>query len=232
MVPTKEPETHSILLAHDLTLFREGLAALCTARAHYRVVSQCSDGATALRLIESLKPDIAVLDFNLPGLFALDVAFKLRKGNVSTGIVLLSGRKDSKTVLQTLRSGINAYVLESDPAEYLLEAFRCVLDGGVYISPSLEFNKLFGSERKSALENAFNTLSAREFQVFSLLVEGTRAKEIGVRLSLSPKTIDTYRVNLMRKLDIHSLAGLVKFATKRDLVSSGITIAETSALGS
>jgi len=229
MVPARASKTYSILLAHDVTLLREGLAALCHTRTPYRVVNQCSDGVTALRLIASQKPDIAVLDIDLPGLFALDIMLKLRKANASTGIVLLSGRKDCKTVLKTLRSGVNAFVLDSDPSEYLLEAFRCVIDGGVYISLSLDIDKLFSSAWRSAPEHAFDTLSARELQVFSLLVEGTRAKEIGARLGLNPKTIDTYRVNLMRKLDISSVAGLVKFAMQRDLAIPAAAIAETSA---
>jgi DNA-binding NarL/FixJ family response regulator len=110
-------------------------------------------------------------------------------------------------------------VLESDPADYLIEAFKSALTGSVYVSPSLELNKLLSAEYKSAHDHSFDTLSTREHQVFSLLVEGIRAKEIGGRLGLNPKTIDTYRVNLMRKLGIHSVAGLVKFAIERNLAS-------------
>ena len=99
-----------------------------------------------------------------------------------------------------------------DPADCLIEAFKSILAGSVYISPSLELNKLVSAERKAAQKHSVESLSEREHQVFSLLVEGIRAKEIGARLGLNPKTIDTYRVNLMRKLKIHSVAGLVKLA--------------------
>ena len=88
MVPVREPKTYSILLADDLTLVREGLAALCQAQPQYRVVAQCAEGATALRLIESKRPDIAVLDLNLPDLFALEIVRKLREAQVSTRIVV------------------------------------------------------------------------------------------------------------------------------------------------
>jgi len=220
MVPARAPKTYSILLAHNLTLLREGLVALCHAEPQYHVANECSDGATALRLIESQKPDIAVLDFNLPGLSALEIVLKLRKAKASTGIVLLSSRKDRKTVLEALRSGVNAFVLESDPADYLFAAFGSILDGTVYVSPSLKLDQLFNRQDKAGHQTSIHALSPREHQVFSLLVEGTRAKEIGARLGLNPKTIDTYRANLMRKLDIHSVAGLVKFALKSDLASS------------
>jgi DNA-binding NarL/FixJ family response regulator len=219
MVPARAPKTYSILLAHSLTLLREGMAALCRAEPQYHVLNGCSDGATALRLIESQKPDIVLLDFNLTGLSTLEIMLKLRKAQASTRIVLLSARRDRKTVLEALRVGVNAFVLESDPAHYLFAAFASILDGTVYISPSLKLNQLFGCQDKADLQGSMRALSPREHQVFSLLVEGIRAKEIGARLGLNPKTIDTYRANLMRKLDIHSVAGLVKFALERDLAA-------------
>lgn len=219
MVPVREPKTYSILLADDLTLVREGLAALCRAQPYYRVVAQCSEGAAALRLIESEKPDIAVLDLNLPDLFTLEIVRKLREAKVTTRIVVLSTRKDRKTVVEALRAGVNAFLLKSGPAHHLLEAFEQILDGGIYVSPSLELEKMFSSGQKAAPDDPLESLSAREYQVFSLLVEGTRAKEIAARLDLSPKTVDTYRASLMRKLDIHDVAGLVKFAIQRDLTS-------------
>jgi len=219
MVPARAPKTYSILLAHPLTLVREGLAALCQAQPQYCVVDQCSDGATAIRLIEASRPDIAVLDLNLPDLFTLEIVRRLRLAQAQTRIVVLSARKDRKTVVEALRSGVNAFLLKSGPANQFIEAFEQTLDGGIYISPSLDLDKIFSPRQTTAEQDPFAALSPREFQVFTLLVEGTRAKEIGGRLGLSPKTIDTYRVNLMRKLGIHDVAGLVKFAIQRDLIS-------------
>jgi DNA-binding NarL/FixJ family response regulator len=220
LVPAKAPKTYSIVLAHALTLIREGLAALCQARPQYRVVAQCAEGAAALRLIQSRNPDIAVLDINLPDLFSLELIRKLRADAISTRVVVLSGRKDRRTVVKVLRAGVNGFLLNSGPAEELFQAFEQILDGGIYVSPSLELDKIFSSGQKSVPPDPFEALSAREHQVFALLVEGARAKEIGTRLGLNPKTIDTYRVNLMRKLDINHIAGLVKFAMQRNLTSS------------
>jgi DNA-binding NarL/FixJ family response regulator len=220
MVPVREPKTYSIVLADELTLVREGLAALCDAHARYRVIGQCADGAAALRLIETQRPDIAVLDLNLPDLFTLDVARRIKDLNPSTKVVVLSTRRDRKTVVEALRCGVSAFLLKSGPSLQLLEAFDQILDGGIYVSPELELNKIFCGGQKSATEDPLQALSAREYQVFSLLCDGVRAKEIAARLSLSPKTVDTYRASLMRKLDIHDVAGLVKFAINRDLISS------------
>lgn len=223
MVPirerSREPKTFSILLADDLTLVREGLAALCEAQPRFTVVGQCSEGAAALRLIEERRPDIAVLDLNLPDLFALEIVRRVRQAGLPTKLIVLSTRKDRKTVVEALRCGVSAFLLKSASSGQLVEAFEQVLDGGIYVSPQLELNKIFSTSTRSTPEDPVDLLSAREYQVFSLLVEGVRAKEIAARLELSPKTVDTYRASLMRKLDIHDVAGLVKFAIQRDLTS-------------
>jgi DNA-binding NarL/FixJ family response regulator len=220
MVPIREAKTYSVLLADDLTLVREGLASLCQATPQYRVVGQCSQGAVALRMIEAQRPDIAVIDLNLPDLYTLEVVRKVRELDIPTRIVILSTRKDRKTVVESLRCGVNAFLLKSDPAAQMLEAFDQILDGGIYVSPSLDLNKIFGPGQKVTPDDPLDTLSSREHQVFTLLIEGIRAKEIAARLELSPKTVDTYRASLMRKLDIHDVAGLVRFAIHRDLLSA------------
>jgi len=219
MVPIREPQKYSVLLADDLTLVREGLAALCDAQPNYKVVGQCSQGVAALRLIESQQPDLAVLDLNLTDLFTLEIVRRVREAGLRTKIVVLSTRRDRKTVVEALRCGVSGFLLKSAPSSQLLEAFQQVLDGSIYVSPQLELNQIFTSNSGNRSEDPLDSLSAREHQVFSLLVEGVRAKEIAARLELSPKTVDTYRASLMRKLDIHDVAGLVKFAIHRDLTS-------------
>ena len=219
MVPIREPKTYGVLLADDLTLVREGLAALCRAQPAYRVVGQCSEGAAALRMILEQRPDIAVLDLNLSDLYTLEIVRRVRENEIPTKIVVLSTRRDRKTVVEALRAGVNAFLLKSAPLSQLLDAFEQILDGGIYVSPQLELNKIFNATGKTPPEDPLESLSAREYQVFTLLVEGIRAKEIAARLELSPKTVDTYRASLMRKLDIHDVAGLVKFAIQRDLTS-------------
>ena len=219
MVPIREPRTYSILLADELTLVREGMLALCLAQPHYRVVAQCADGATALRLIQTQRPDIAVLDINLPEIFTFEVVRRARESNPSTKIVVLSTRRDRKTVLEALRCGVSAFLIKSGPSNQLIEAFDQILSGGIYVSPELEIKKIFSPGSKASMDDPLQALSAREYQVFTLLCEGVRAKEIAARLSLSPKTVDTYRASLMRKLDIYDVAGLVKFAIQRDLIS-------------
>jgi len=210
----------SIVVAEELALIREGVVAICQLAGDYEVVGQCGDGAAAVAMITSLRPHIAVLDLNLPRLDTLEAIHKLRQQEVPTKLVVLSTRTDRKTVLETLRGGANAFVLKSGPARHLLDAFQHVREGGIYVSPLLEMEKIFVPRKKVNDEDPMDRLSSREFQVFALLIDGIRAKEIAARLDLSPKTVDTYRASLMRKLDIHDLAGLVKFAIVRNLTTT------------
>jgi DNA-binding NarL/FixJ family response regulator len=214
------PETRpvDIVLADELTLVREGLTALCNSLNGFRVVSQVGTAGGALSEIQRLEPAIALLDLNLSDLAATEVIRKVREENLRTRCAVLSVKKDRKTVLEVLRTGACGYLLKSSTSDQMADALNQFTNGGIYVSPQIEVMSLF-TETNGRAEAAdpLDLLSSREFQVFSLLVEGVRAKEIAARLSLSPKTVDTYRSSLMRKLDIHDVAGLVKFAIKRDL---------------
>jgi len=207
-----------ILIAEPLPLMREALSALCAHRGGFIVVANCADGASALRFILELKPDVALLDLDLPEIHTLELLRRVRESTSETRMVLMSSRSDRKTIIESLRCGAQGFVLKSGSAQQLFDSLRQVREGGVYISPSVEVEKIFGHQRGRKLDDdPIESLSAREHQVFTMLVEGLRAKEIAARLSVSPKTIDTYRASMMRKLDIHDVAGLVKFAIHRNL---------------
>lgn len=219
-VPQLLPEARptDILIADELTLVREGLAALCTSLGGYRVVSQVSSAAAALSEIRRLQPAVALLDLGLSDLAATEVIRRVRDCGLQTRCAVFSVRKDRKTVLEVLRAGACGYLLKSSTADQMAEALTQFCQGGIYVSPQIEVMSLFcESHPGSEVQDPLDLLSSREFQVFSLLIEGIRAKEIAARLSLSPKTVDTYRSSLMRKLDIHDVAGLVKYAIRRDL---------------
>jgi DNA-binding NarL/FixJ family response regulator len=209
-----------ILLAEEWTLVREGLARVLESEPRNRVIAHCGEGLAAAKMIETLEPDVAVLDLGLPDLFALEIVRRATEAGSPTRFAVLSTRKDRKAVVEALRSGVSAFVLKSSSGSQLLEALKQILEGGIYVSPQVEINKVFAPDQKKASEDPLESLSAREYQVFSLLIDGVRAKEIAARLELSPKTVDTYRASLMRKLDIHDLPGLVRFAIQRDLTAA------------
>jgi DNA-binding NarL/FixJ family response regulator len=171
----------------------------------------------ALAEIERLEPTLALLDLGLSDLAATEVIRRVRDKGLNTRCAVLSTRKDRKTVLEVLRAGACGFLLKTSSPQQMAEALGQFTQGGIYVSPQIEVMSLFEGNGRNQGADPIESLSSREFQVFSLLVEGVRAKEIAARLSLSPKTVDTYRSSLMRKLDIHDVAGLVKFAIKRDL---------------
>jgi DNA-binding NarL/FixJ family response regulator len=211
-------KTVSVLVADPVALFREGIGSLCEGWS-FQIVAQCSDGIAALRTIETVKPDVAILDLGLPMLDTLELIRQVRQAGLGTKLVVMSARDDRKTVMEALRGGAHGFLLKSDPARHLREAICRTVEGSVYVSPAIGMDRLFGSERERPNGDPLDALSSREHQVFRLLVDGLRAKEIAARLELSAKTVDTYRASLMRKLDIHDLAGLVKFAIQRNLTA-------------
>ena len=215
-----KPKSISVVLADDHAIVREGIAAFCETRADLYIAGQCSDGLQAVDMIKSLEPDFAIVDLNMPKLHGLEVIRKIREANCPTKLIVLSIAHDEKMVLEALRAGANGYLLKDGPARHLLDAISYIQDGGVYVSPLLRRDRLLGSPRKLRSDDPIASLSRREYEVFSFLVDGLRPKDIAKLLDISPKTVDTYRANIMRKLAIHDLVGLVKFAIQRNLTST------------
>jgi DNA-binding NarL/FixJ family response regulator len=205
----------TVVVADDHAIVREGFAALCAANG-MQILGQASDGPSALELIGSAQPDFAVLDLHMPGMTGAEVIRRLRSAGSTAKLMILSISREDATVMNALRAGADAYLLKDGPARHLLDAIQYVSDGGVYVSPLL---RLFGRpERKG--DDPMALLSPRELEVFTQLVNGLRAKDIAERLDISPKTVDTYRASLMRKLNVQDLVGLVKFAIERNLTST------------
>ena len=215
-----EPEQLTLVLADDHAIVREGIAALCASHG-FRIIGQCSDGAAAIEMILAQKPDFAILDVHMPGVTGIEAVRKLRAAGVSTKLMILSISRDESLVLDALAAGADAYMLKDGPSRHLVDAVNFVRDGGVYVSPLLRDVGLFArGNKKPQPENPLSVLSPREIEVFSYLVNGLRPKDIAELLDISPKTVDTYRAGLMRKLNVHDLVGLVKFAIERNLTTT------------
>jgi DNA-binding NarL/FixJ family response regulator len=208
----------TVVLADDHAIVREGIAALCTAHG-MSVLGQVADGGAAVEMIASLRPDFAILDLHMPGLTGVEAIRRLRTAGSTVKLMILSISREEGTVMEALRAGADAYLLKDGPGRHLLDAISFVRDGGVYISPMLRGAALF-TKGKSLVADPLAALSPREVEVFSYLVNGLRAKDIADLLEISPKTVDTYRASLMRKLHVHDLVGLVKFAIERNLTTT------------
>jgi DNA-binding NarL/FixJ family response regulator len=206
----------TVVLADDHAIVREGFAALCEVNG-MRVVGQCSDGPSALETILAKQPDFAILDLHMPGMTGVEVIRKLRSAGCPTKIMILSISREEKPVIEALRAGADAYLLKDGPYRHLLDAISYIRDGGQYVTPLLKGTRLFTGPDATPADDPLASLSPREMEVFQYLVKGMRAKDIAELLRISPKTVDTYRATLMRKLNVHDIVGLVKFAIERNL---------------
>ncbi len=220
MLPRGE---RTLVVAEPGGLLRDGIVSICSASGRFRVLGAVDCGEQAWKLVENLRPDVLLTDLQIPRLDALEVARRLAglSGQAEPGrtrCVILADRSDRKTVLEVLRAGAQGFLLRSSSGANLLDCFDRVLDGGIYVSPGVDLQNLFPADRRGVPDDPLDRLSPREYQVFSLLVDGVRPKEIAARLGVSPKTVDTHRVQLMRKLGIHDVAGLVKFAVGRGMI--------------
>jgi DNA-binding NarL/FixJ family response regulator len=209
----------TVVLADDHAIVREGFAALCAAQG-MQVLGQCADGRGALEMVLTLQPDFAILDLHMPGMDGAEVVRQLRTRGCPAKLIILSISREEDTVRKALRAGADAYLLKDGPARHLQDAVSFVRDGGVYVSPLLRGAGLFTQSQEKPVEDPLASLSPRELEVFHQLVNGLRAKDIAKLLDISPKTVDTYRASLFRKLNVHDLVGLVKFAIDRGLTTT------------
>ena len=209
----------TVVLADDHAIVREGIAALCASHG-MRVLGQAADGGAAVEMITALTPDFAILDQHMPGVTGIEAIRRLRTAGCAVKLIILSISREEGTVLEALRAGADAYLLKDGPGRHMMDAINFVRDGGIYVSPMLRGAGLFSKDQKSRPQDPLATLSPREMEVFSYLVSGLRAKDIADLLEISPKTVDTYRASLMRKLNVHDLVGLVKFAIERNLTTT------------
>ena len=208
----------TVVVAEDSALLCDGIASICESSGRFAVAALAADGEAALAALRSVSPDLALISLSLSRTYALEVLRQAREEGIDSRIVIVSARTDRKTVIEALRSGAQGYFVSSAGGKALVECLDRVAEGGVYVSPEVDIQSLFSERARALIDDPLSSLSSREHQVFSLLIEGIRAKEIAARLNLSSKTVDTYRASLMRKLDIHDVAGLVKFAIERRII--------------
>jgi two-component system, NarL family, response regulator NreC len=205
----------SVLLADDHPVFRQGLRALLE-RERFDVVGEASDGLEAIVAAERLQPQIVVIDLAMPALNGIDAVREIVKRAPRAKAILLTMYTEEHHVLEALRAGVKGCVSKSQAAEHLLQAIKDVSAGGVYLSPHVSGAVVQAYLAKTELP--YEPLTPRERQVLQLIAEGKTTKETAAVLEVSVKTAETHRTNLMEKLDIHSTAGLVRYAIRRGLL--------------
>lgn len=211
----------TIILADDHNIVRQSLRLLLEAEADFEVVGEAADGLEVLGLVERLHPDVLVLDLMMPGINGLEVTWQVRQSYPETRVIILSMHANEAYVLAALRNGADGYVLKDASAEDLLQAVREVALGRRYLSPpfsQLSLEKYLEKTQSTAVDIQ-DALTAREREVLHLAADGHTSAEIAGLLSISPRTAETHRANMMRKLGLHAQADLIRYALQRGIIS-------------
>lgn len=209
--------TTRLLLADDHTLVRQGLKAFLE-RQGFQVVCEAANGQEAVQMAMKEQPDVALIDISMPLLNGVDAARELKKSVPKTKVLLLTKHEEDQYVTEALRAGVSGYVLKSQVATDLVHAIQEVRRGSVYLSPSI--SRAVVGAYLSKTDNPGDPLSPRERQVLQLVGEGKSTKQVAQYLGVSVKTAESHRARLMRKLDIHETAGLVRYAIRRGLIQA------------
>lgn len=214
---------HKILIVDDHTIMRDGLQALLSSDPNYEIVGTLADGKSAIQSVATLEPDVILMDLTMPGTSGIDAIKEIKRRNPRIRIIALTFHKEDKYIHATLEAGADAYVLKDDSRTELFTALSSVIRGKSYLSPSIcdrvVAGYLAGGVDGNSETPSWEVLTRREREVIKLIAEGMKTKEIATYLSLSPKTVEKHRTNLMRKLDLHSVSAVTVYAIQNGFVT-------------
>jgi DNA-binding NarL/FixJ family response regulator len=208
-------------MADDHHLVRAGIRSLIEKMSDVRIVAETGDGREALELIDRYRPDVALLDITMPGLNGLEVAARIEKTGARTRVIILSMHADEGYVAQALRAGVAGYLLKDAVATELHLALNAVARGESYLSPSISKTVVQGFLRGDGRrEDPLAILTSRQREILQLIAEGRSTKDIASELEVSVKTVETHRAQLMDRLGIRDVPGLVRFAIRSGLIEA------------
>ncbi|MBM4137622.1 MAG: response regulator transcription factor [Nitrospira sp.] len=210
-----------IILADDHKIVRNGLRALLEKKPDMEVVAEAADGRTIVQMAKELSPDVIIMDVAMPDMNGIEATRRILDTVPKTKVIALSMHSDIRFVIEMLKAGASGYLLKDCAFEELTNAIRVVTGNRTYLSPELADSVIKDYSRLISKENlsVFSLLTDREREVLQLLAEGEATKEIAIKLGISIKTVETFRKQIMNKLDIHSIAELTKYAIREGLTS-------------
>ena len=214
------PKT-KILIVDDHRVVIEGIKSALQEHLEFKVVGEAVDGLEAVEFARSLEPNIIIMDISMPNLSGIEATRQIKGLKSGIQILIYTMHSDKEFVIDLFKAGISAYVLKDDPLSDLILALKAVEGGGTYFStmaPTILARHMEEMEEKSTSKNSFDTLSQREIEVFQLLAEGKRIKEIAKQLFISPKTVESHKYNIMEKLQAASVIDLTKIAIRKNLI--------------
>jgi DNA-binding NarL/FixJ family response regulator len=213
-----------ILVADDHDIIRRGLKQLLTAHAGWEVCAEARNGREALTLAEQAKPDIVVMDLSMPDLNGLEAARRIRKALPRTEILVLTLHFSDQLVREIVEAGVRAYIMKSDADKDLVTAVEALANHRSFFTARAADILLDGFRRPNAAPDAQmilrSRLTSREREIVQLLAEGKSSKEVAVALGISVKTAETHRANIMRKLELHSVSELVRYAVRNQIIEA------------
>jgi DNA-binding NarL/FixJ family response regulator len=207
------------IIADDHEIVRRGLRGILEGEGGCRVVAEASDGLTAAQMVEKFKPHVLILDLNMPRLHGIEVLRQARTTSPHTRVIVLSMHNDEPYVIESLRAGASAYILKGSESQEILQALKEVLAGRRFLSATLSewaINALVAKPADDA--DPLQSLTQRERMVVQLAAEGHTNSEIAEKLFISPRTAETHRTNLLRKLGLQTQTDLVRFAIRKGLI--------------
>ncbi|HVF10001.1 MAG TPA: response regulator transcription factor [Abditibacteriaceae bacterium] len=210
-----------VLLVDNHALVRAGIQALLQNLPGIEVIAVAGNGHEALRLIQTERPAVTLMDISMPELNGLEATARVSKEFPAVRVVMLSAHANEEYVLQSLRAGAVGYVLKDAGPEELEIAIRAAAQGDSYLSPAVSRHVVADYVRRAGVETStLERLTSRQREILQLIAEGRTSREIAARLYISPKTVETHRTQLMERLNIHDVAGLVRYAIRSGLVAS------------
>jgi DNA-binding NarL/FixJ family response regulator len=213
-----------ILVVDDHDIVRRGLKHLLTSRPGWEVCGEAKTGREAVALAEQLKPEIVVMDISMPDLNGLEAARRIHKLFPKAGILILSLHFSDQLVRDIVEAGARAYIMKSDADRDLVSAVEALANHRTFFTPRAAEMLLtgFSSQNSGTQPQALsrNRLTSREREIVQLLAEGKSSKEIAVALGISVKTAETHRANIMRKLELHSVSEVVRYAVKNQIIEA------------
>ncbi len=210
-----------LLLADDHQLIRASLRSLISDLPGIDVVAEASDGREAIELIGQCRPDVVLMDIAMAGLNGLEATRRIAKDHSHVRVIILSMHASEQYVLQALRAGASGYLLKESAPRELDLAIRSVARGEIFLSPAISKHVIDNFlNKENDHKNSLQSLTPRQREILQLIAEGRSSKDIARLLNASVKTIESHRASLMQRLDIHEVAGLVRYAIRNGLVSS------------
>jgi len=211
-----------ILLADDHTVVRDGLRALLEHECDMTVVAEAADGRESVRLAETERPDVVVMDLAMPNMNGMEATRRILASNSRIGVVILSMHQDESYVLGSLKAGARGYLLKDSMRSEVLQAIRAVYQGRSFLTRKVARimqEDYIGRLQERGLEDRYDLLSDREREILQMIAEGRSNKEVANLLNVSVTTVETHRAHILQKLDIHNIPELILYAVRKGIIS-------------